>query len=275
MKHFILLGSTLSCFFLLNSCSDQVNDTKHGAIVLGDTATIVTETDSQYLRDVVGDIEWAQPVAPKQQLPQSDTVRKAEKPVAETAASSPANGYKIDCGNYTITIVGIDAKEYKKQNPAGDNGLSYAITSGNIKKSKLVLSGAIKDIKVKQRYQSKLILEGSLGEVQLPDLGLFTAGWSTVSVGDKGGNKEVDIEVPARLQFTAINNSKLKNAADRSLRKSKASSKTIQSWLKAIRSVRNAGDEPTDVVLSNIQWQISGKDASGKSINKMLRLDVP
>jgi len=225
---------------------------------------------------MVGDIEWAQPAAATQKSMQ-DTPKKVEKapPVAEVPAAAPVKGYKIECGNYTITVTGIDAKEYKKQNPVTATGLSYAITSGNIKDSRLVFSGNIKDITVRQRYQSKLILEGALGKVQLPDLGLFTSEWEPVKVSNKGGSREVDIETPARLQFAQINTTKLKNAADRSLRKGKASGKTIQAWLKAIRTVRNAGDEPTEIVLSNIQWQVSGKDASGKSFSKTLRMDVP
>jgi len=275
VKHYILWSALISGLFFISSCGQTGSKGKRGAIILGDSSAIVTETDSQYLRDMVGDIEWAQPAVSEPKPVRDDTAKNARNDAAPVAATGteavPVKGYQINCGGYTITITGIDAKEYRKQNPVTDNGLSYAITSGKIRNSRLIFSGNIKDIAIKQRYQSALILDGALGKVELPDLGLFTSGWSTIKVN----NKEAAVEVPGKLQFVRITQGKLKNAADRSLRKGRTAGKTIQAWLKAIKSVREAGDEPTEIILSNIQWQITGRDASGKAVNKTVRIDVP
>src|SRR5690606_3637942 len=124
-------------------------------------------------------------------------------------------------------------------------GLSYARLSGNIEKAKIVLTGNVKNLSVKQRYQSQLILNGSQGKLALPDLGLFTSDWSTQT----GSGNTVAVSGLNNLQFGSINNRKLTNAADRALRKKKASAKSIQTWIKEIRKVNKAGDKPSAVVL--------------------------
>lgn len=237
---------------------------------MGDSSTIVTETDPKYLRDMVADIE----IKPGNTAPDATPVAEPAKPEVKTEEAKPApleKGFEIDCGNYKIVLAGIDAKEYKKQNAATASGLSYALTSGNVSNSKLIVSGDVKNLAVKQRYQSQLILDGSQGKVALTDLGLFTSGWNTVKVS---GNS-APVAGLSGLQFSSVNNSKIKNAADKALRKSKASSKTIQASMKDIRKVNKAGDSPSEIVLNNVQWQISGTDKSGKSFTKTVRMDVP
>ena len=50
--HIALLSVAISLF----SCKDMPNQT-HGAIVLGDSSTIVTERDPQKLQDLVSDLK--------------------------------------------------------------------------------------------------------------------------------------------------------------------------------------------------------------------------
>ncbi len=262
----------MAAAILLNSCTDAEPPRKTGPIVMGDSSTIVTETDPKYLRDMVADIDIkpntadTEPVAATTATPAKTEV-KAEEPKPATVEK----GFEIDCGSYKIVLAGVGAKEYKKQNAASASGLSYALTSGNINSSKLIVTGDVKNLAVKQRYQSQLILDGSQGKVALTDLGLFTSGWNTVKVS---GNS-APVAGLNGLQFSSVNNNKIKNAADRALRKSKASSKTIQAWMKDIRKVNKAGDSPSEIVLNNVQWQISGTDKSGKSFTKTVRMDVP
>jgi hypothetical protein len=268
VKHYIL-STGFAAATLLCSCSNNEQPRKTGPIVMGDSSTIVTETDSQYLGDLVADIELApaKVAAPtKEQAALPEAVKKDT-----VKAEATPKGYEINCGTYSIILTGIDAKEYKKQNPETASSLSFARVSGNIEKAKIVLTGNVKNLSVKQRYQSQLLLDGSQGKLALPDLGLFTSGWSTQSVA---GNS-VSISGLSNLQFVPINNRKLTNAADRALRKKKASAKAIQTWMKEIRKVNNAGDKPSVVVLNNVQWQISGVDKAGKAFTKTVRLDIP
>lgn len=48
----------VSCLLVQSSCGDnQLSTESHGPIILGDSTTIVTETDSQYLQNMVLDID--------------------------------------------------------------------------------------------------------------------------------------------------------------------------------------------------------------------------
>lgn len=248
----------------------------HGPIVLGDSTTIITETDSQYLRDMVMDIQPTAPSRQEEPAPAKDTAAKRQ-PVKDTLAAvkqeAAVPGFTIDFGDASVVLAGLDAAQPKRQDPKRESDLSYSLRSGEPGKGKLVFYNA-KNVTVKQRYQSRLLLKSALGTVDLRDLGLYTSGWNTVPVAAKGNTQSVDLNALLRPSFSQVNNNKVKNAADRELRKRRAGSKTIQSWLKEIRSIRGANDKPCEIELDNVQWQISGTDAKGKPFRKNIRIDA-
>jgi hypothetical protein len=256
-----------------NSCSEFSGNKNRGPIILGDSSTIITEKDSQYLKDDVMDIEpqkkkrEADTVLP---IPVKDTTtaQKAKEPAAETRASQEAAGYALDFGEARMVIAGLDLRENKRQNPEQQNELTYALKSGNLSAGKLVFYG-VKNVSVKQRYQSRLLLKSALGTVDLRDLGLYTSGWNNLN-----GSNSFVLNTLNNLSFVQVNNNKIRNAADRELRKRRTSSRTIQSWMKEIKKIRNADDKPCDVLLDNVQWQVTGTDAKGKPFRKTIRVDA-
>lgn len=262
-----------------SSCGNMSGNQNHGPIVLGDSATIVTEKDSQYLRDMVMDIQPVTNDHTDTKAPARDTATKKQA-VKDTAAAATAkpdaamvSGLAVDFGGTKMVLSGIDATQPRKQNAEKENDLAFSMRSGEPGKGKLVFYGA-KNVTVKQRYQSRLLLKSPLGTVDLRDLGLYTSGWNTVPVAAKGNTQSFDLNALLRPAFTQINNNKIKNAADRELRKRRAGSKTIQSWMKEIRSIRGANDKPCEVELDNVQWQVSGTDAQGKPFRKNIRIDA-
>ncbi len=250
-----------------------------GAIVLGDSATIVTETDTQYLKDNIPDIELAGPATPAPEIP----------PVADTPQSSntedtltpPApvktaeiGGFTIDIGNATIVLTGIEAKELKKQDPVKDPGVSYLLSKGDISTEQLIVTGA-KDVKVLQRYQSRLYLETSLGNLELESLGYYTDDWQSISGNTNGSATAFKLTHLDNPEFVSVNNARIRLATENALKKTRVSSQTKQQWLKAVGNIKSTRDKACDVKVKNIQWKVSGVDSRGQKFNKNVRLDIP
>ncbi len=212
----------------------------------------------------------------KEGAPAKDTAAKKQTLKDTTAAvkqEAAVPGFTIDFGDALLVLAGLDAGQPKRQDPQRQNDLSYSLRSGEPGKGKLVFYNA-KNVTVKQRYQSRLLLKSPIGTVDLRDLGLYTSGWNTVPAAAKGNTQSFDLNALLRPSFSQVNNNKVKNAADRELRKRRAGSKTIQSWLKEIRNIRGANDKPCEIELDNVQFQISGTDAKGKPFRKNIRIDA-
>lgn len=259
----------------MSACGSGSENANAGPIRLGDPATIVTEKDSQYLKDEVMDL------TPSRKI-NVDTSVSAHKPAHQVAAAdtTPANtqeqtvpGYTISFGSSKIVMSGLQAKEARRQDAERDNGLTYSLRFGNPGAAKLYIYG-VKNVTVKQRYQSRLMLKSDLGAVDLRDLGLYTSGWNTISASPSGDASVFSLNGLNNVGYTQVNNNKIKTAADHELRKRRTNSHVIQNWMKEIRRVRNANDNPCDIILDNVQWQISGTDAKGKAFQKTIRLDA-
>jgi hypothetical protein len=267
---YIISGTTL----LVSSCGNTPGTQNKEPIKLGDSSTIVTEKDSQYLKDDVMDL------VPSQRLNIDTTVPtpKKEKEVAvrdtvTTSREQTVSGHTINFGDSKIVMAGLQAKDARRQNAEKEDGLTYSLRSGNIASSKLYIYG-VKNATIKQRYQSRLMLKSNLGSVDLRDLGLYTSGWNTIPASQSGTTATINLSGLNNISYAQVNNNKIKNAADRELRKRRTNSRTIQNWMKEIKRVRGANDEPCDIILDNVQWQISGTDAKGKPFHKTIRVDA-
>jgi hypothetical protein len=272
-NHILYIAS--GTILLISSCGNSPDTQNREPIKLGDSSTIITEKDSQYLKDDVMDL------VPTQRLNIDTTVaapKKDKEVTIRDTAVAPAKeqtaaGYTINFGDAKIVMAGLQAKDARKQNAEREDGLTYSLRSGNIASSKLYIYG-VKNATIKQRYQSRLMLKSNLGSVDLRDLGLYTSGWNTVPASQSGTTATINLSSLNNIGYTQVNNNKIKNATDRELRKRRTNSRTIQNWMKEIKRVRNADDEPCDIILDNVQWQISGTDAKGKAFHKTIRIDA-
>lgn len=248
---------------------------------MGDSSTIVTEPDSQYLKDDIIDFEPAnKPVS-------SSDPAKAETPEVKPAVDKPqeaavnqapakattAAGYSINFGNIKIVFEGITANDANRQNPEKQDGLSYVVKSGKMAGAKIHIYGA-KDATIRQRYQSRLMLNSKLGTVDLRNLGLYSSGWKNMNASKTGTESVFALTDLNSISFSNVNNAKIKNATDRELRNRRNNKKTIQSWMKEISNTRNANDNPCDIILDNLQLQISGTGTDGKAFRKNIRMSV-
>lgn len=264
---------------LFGSCSGELNsgNAHRGAIVLGDSSTIVTEADTTYLSDQVADIE---PQAEGKPVSASapDTEKKAEvsqptpdntTPKTAEANAAAVNGFTIDFGQgVKVSFPGITARSYQQQNPEKESGVSYAVTSGNLSKSNLVVTG-LKNITVRQRYQSYLELQSGKEKLSLKNLGSYLSDWESLS----GNSTSFSLKLLQNIGYKSISQNTLRNGLRSAARSERLSRSETNFWINAIRRTRSAKDAPCRVEMDNVQWQISGETASGRRFHKTIRLE--
>lgn len=137
----------------VSACNDS--DSPNGQappITMGDPATIVTETDTQYLADIVPDLNLntGRPVTIASTKPDStpaatvaDTTQ-ATAPATETAATAQptGKGLKVPFPQVEFFIPNIETKTYKEPNLETDYGASYELTEGTLRDNKIYIKGA-------------------------------------------------------------------------------------------------------------------------------------
>jgi len=281
VKHRLSLAWSLlaGSMVFFTACSDPQNK-NHGPILLGDSSTIVTETDPVYLQDMVQDLrpsiekeveEETQPVAT---TTVTDTAKPAAaKPEEKPAPAQPAgNGLTIGFKEVTIFIPNITTRSYNKQDLQKARGATYELSSGNLAGNQLrITNGTVQ--KITQRYQTVIALQDGNVKLPLESLPTYSSAWTAL----KGSNNSFNI---ADLEANKLNHSDAKpaairNAVQQATRKARMSRKEAADWQDAAKNVKTVDKAPCVVLLRNVSWRIEGKDAAGKSFNKEVRIDLP
>ncbi|WP_276132966.1 hypothetical protein [Polluticoccus soli] len=274
MRTLFLLMLAASAGFV--SCSEsKTTSGGSGAIVLGDSSMMVTETDSQYLGDRVMDMRPAKAAEPTEEaeVVKTDTAQKpatVEEPVEsktarveEKPAEAPTGkGLKIDMKDVTLFIPGVEAK---------GSGTSYSLRNGSLNGKEIRVSGGKVD-KISQRYQTVVVAKNNLGTLVLDNLST-TTGWEALR--SAGNSYTITGLNENRLAAPRVSPSSIRNAVSREARSSRATRKNEQKWLAAVKNVRSANQKPLSVELRSVMWKIDGKDARGKSFSKQVRVDMP
>jgi len=278
----IFLGLLVPIFASCDN-NNSISSKNFEPIVLGDSSKIVTETNPENLKNVVNDVEYntvTKEVATPVVAPKTDTIAQtpppkvasepvAEKPTSVVATSNSANNFTLNIGNNTqLVFSGISTKEFKKQDPATSNDLSYLVTAGDIQKMTIsVTNGKIKTIQ--QRYQSTvgLIVEDNV--FALKSLGTKTSDWAS-----QKGNGAYKFTESGKLIFNTVSAQKLKDAAQKMLQQKRYKSTVINTFLNKIGSKANPNSDPFKVIAQNYQFQIEGTDSKGKAFTKIVRLDL-
>lgn len=256
--------STLSASLLLLSCSEK--DTKnHGPIVLGDSATIVTETEDKYLQDMVPDLRMVAPPAPSR----TDTPKyEAPQPTAATPTAAQA-GFTIDFGDMVFQLASINPQQDGK-GFAGKSSAALSAPAANFQPSTLSLrEGSL--TRVQQRIQTGVIMKESNPVLILSDLGTVSSNWETL----KTNGNSVDIQALANPAFDKkLTNAAIKNAVQKAARGARLSTKEQQELVNKVSKVNAANEAPLAIVLKNVVWRVEGKDAKGKPFSREIRIDV-
>jgi hypothetical protein len=261
----------LTCIVAASACNSDRTSKSRGPIVLGDSSTIVTETDEQLLQDQVPDLK---PAIEEESAsaPAGDTA--AAKPAASTsaAAAPTGNGLTVAFREVSFFIPNIETRSYNRGDLKNARGASYEITGGNLPGNTIRATvGSIQ--KVTQRYETILKLKDGTDELPLESLGKYASGWEPLT-GSNGVFAIRGLE-PASLEYKQVNPSSLRNAVQQAARRQRLNRQDTQDWMDAVRNVRSANQAPAMIVLRSVSWRLEGKDAAGKNFNKEVRIDVP
>lgn len=260
---------------LLASCGNSGES--RGPIVLGDPSTIVTETDSSYLRDFVADVKIREiqkaPDTVAAAPPPADTARAQEQtPTVERGQTSPLDdGLHIPFNEITVFIPDIKIRSFRKQDPSKLNSVSYMLTNGTLKGNSFRITGAT-ITRVSQRYITSVVAKNNLGTLVLENLN-HTSEWTVL----KGKNDTYPITglEETKLRHANPTPTAIRKAVQTAAAKKRLSRQTTQRWVEAVRNTRSVNQRPLDIKLRSVIWKIQGKDDHGKAFEKLIRIDLP
>ncbi len=270
-----LIAGMLFCF----SCNNMPSQ-NHGPIVLGDSSSIVTETNPDKLKDLVTELEPTIPPAENKEIApatvQSVTPEKAPDTtkkiaVAKAPAPLPANGgLNADFNIASMVIPNITVKQAGNPNLQRANGAVYTLVSGTIPGSQLRVTANV--TKVSQRYQSVVVVKTDDGALPVEGLST-TTDWEALKGANNiykcTGLEERSLEVPD------ANKNTIRVAVQKAAQRRRMSRRKVQEWVESVRNVRSANQKPLFVTLRSVMWKIDGKDANGKLFSKQVRVDIP
>jgi hypothetical protein len=273
LKHFLVAASST---LLLSACTPSTPTTNYTAIVMGDSSTIVTEKDAQYLKNNTLDFKPTQtePGINSKTIPPANTTKDtAVAVITKTKDSSNTNttpqGFNTHWDKVNINWSQINLKE------VSSTGNTYRYKSADKNTQQAAIAGTgLKNIAIKQRYRSTLMLSSSRGNVDLRQLGTYTSGWNTINVQEDNGKfTALPLQIK-NVQFLSVNHAKIKKAVEVELTKRKASQKDKTNWLKEIRQTHTAKDSPCSIIVNQIELQLTGTGKDGKSFQKQIVIDL-
>lgn len=262
------------CFF--TSCEE----TKQGGskpIHLGDPAGIVTETDSVYLKNFTDDISPKQVQSTESEITdmmvQVDSAKaSAELEIEAEANEAPAvlSGLTVSFSGGSIILNGIEAHTLNRKDPDPNaNSVSYVYDAGEWKELKLALNG-VNDARVEQRLMTRLAINYNDESVLISSLGRFTSPWYNLP-----GNGKQFVSLGANsITYMAIDGAKIRQVAQADINTKKWSADKKREAIKTLQPIRSFHDKPCSVVVTSIQWRVSGIQG-GKKVQKLIQLDLP
>ena len=282
MKSTLYSALSLGFLILLNSCGSGSAPKNRGAIVFGDSSSIVTETDPRYLSNNVEDIVAVQQEvivdSPLNAEPlKKDSTKTVTTPVSsvrkeELKDQDRKDGLNAPFKDMRVFIANVEAREGKSINWNNVKGASFTLLQGELNGKTLVIDGT--DIsKVMQRSQTVVVLKTENGKSFKLSLPSSNSEWQTL----KGSNGKYTISGVGKGQLKykgKFSPNALRNATQKLARNNRIGKRDEQKLLNTIRNVRNPNQSPCSIALQSVVWKISGKDAAGKSIERELRIDI-
>ena len=265
----------LVLFALLFLCACKDSGPRHKKpIPLGDPNGIVTETDSQFLQNFTEDISPVKAKSSEKQITemmvQVDSLKASKKLEEESKVPQRIQGFTVNFAECSVTFNGLLAHALNvTQDERKLNSVSYLKDGGQFLEMKLQVNG-LSDLKVEQRLTTKLYIEQDGESFLLADLGKFITPWYNLA-----GKEDVFVSVGSNsLSFHPVDQTKIKNALDRELRKKKKDRKAIEAWMKQVAQTKSYADAPCVLKMFSSQWRIIGmKD--GKRVQKLIQFDEP
>ncbi len=255
-----LLLPLSACLFFA-SCTSSGIKSPSAPIVMGDSSTIVTETDTKYLKSAFAD--YTSSVSEEQEaLPE----------IPQPAASAPekkllsGGGVTADFGEMQVFISNLKVRNADADGK-GKSSLSYSSDGSAFNARNLTVAGASRAaVKQKTDYQISLVADDE--KLLLTALGKQSTGWKTLS-----GDGETFTVTSLQGPEISLNNSALRRAAQQALRTANTDRQTEKEIL---RKLNNANKTDGETLLAKPMatiWQITAKGAKGKTETREIRVD--
>jgi hypothetical protein len=276
-----ILNLVVSIFMLclIWGCGNSSAPKNRGAIVFGDSSTIVTEKDPRFLSNNVEDFV-PQKAVETIDTTASETPKAIETPKANTTKTeikeepkpNSANGLNAPFQSLQVFMEGVNAGPGKKIDWSKDKAASFIVNDGEFNAQKMVVKGAEVN-KIMQRVQTIVLIKRTNGRVyKLAALPSSTSAWQTLK-GSKG-NYSITGLAKGQLKYNnKLSANAIRNAVQKWARSSRLSKKETQQLLLSMRNVRSPQQAPCSIGLQSAVWKISAKDASGKPIEREIRVD--
>lgn len=279
MKTLLNRAGLLSLIVLTFTACSETKSVKNGPIVLGDSATIITEEDPKKLKDLVAELEPVIP-PPSENTDTPESQKASETPVKDSpVAKAPvkeqpkpvaANGIQANFRDVSVTLENINGKLAGNPNLERANGAVYTWVSGEINGSRIKVSGNV--LKVSQRYQTVVLLKSRYGDLLIDGLST-TSSWEPLRGGN--GTWQISGLDSKSIEYTDAGPAEIRNAVQKAARRRRMSRRNLEELMRGIKHVRDAGQKPFVVELRSAMWKIDGKDAQGRNFSKQIRLDIP
>jgi len=255
---------SITAFLFLFSCKDPAQKA-HGPIVMGDSSMIVTETDPQYLADIVPDLQGKDTAGKSDSTPAPVDTGKGQQPAP--APQPPAgDGLTMTFKEVTVFIPGITTNP-KSKDLTKANSAAFSLSSGNLAGNTLQFSSG-QVTKVSQRIQTGVVLKQGNESLALTSLPLSSSGW-TVLKGN-GGNYVITGLDNRSLQLPNISPSAYQSAIQKAAKAKRLDQKKTQGWINSMRNGRAPNHAQPTAVLKSVTWKVEGK-----GFNKEIRIDIP
>lgn len=271
MKYFYsTIVCMAGCAVMFTACNEGRQEHRR-PIVLGDSSTIVTENNPEFLNDYVTDIQLKTEKPPQEIPDTTNNTATAVTPATEEKHPDDGNGLSIPFKEVTIFIPGIATRTYKTQDLQKATGATYELTSGKLNNSKLQINGAtISD--VYQRYISIVTATTDQGTLVLEDLDNLAEWTKLKGSGNTYNITRLDEKSLEAKNATAV---QIRAAVTKAAKNRRFSRPAIQKWEQSVRNVKSVRQPPLDIKLRSVMWKIEGKDAKGKPFQKQVRIDIP
>lgn len=289
MRPYSLLCSALCMLsIVVSSCDSAPENRQFKPIVMGDSSTIVTELDSNYLSNNVADVTFGNTMnsnvdasatapAPSETTPPIATsTAETTTPPAVTTAAPPAatnapktDGMAINIGNGTYLLIeGVQLNSGSGTDGQNKNELSYSIKSGKPQQAQIkVHNGKIGAAQYRYSSTANMTINNKI--VPLNKLGTYTSAWAKTTATQTA----VNIPTLKGISFKKVKEAELKEAVQESLRQRNYKSTAIKAAVNKINKRTQITSAPFSVATTSTAIKLSGTDAKGKAFEKIIKLE--
>lgn len=262
-----------SCIVWLLSCGEK-NDGPKRAIVLGDSSTIVTETDPRFLDNQTEDIapnnhkSSAKKIA--QMMVQVDSLNATKKLEENAGTVTTVSGLTISFEDFDVIFNNLSGHSaHKDPNEKKSNSVSYIYDGGDFKEMKVQVKN-LHEVSVEEKLVTKLTASIQNERFVLQSLGTYNSPWYTLP-----GKDNLFISTGSNsVQFNDVNQNKLKQALNSALQNKRKSSTFTKAALEESKNARSAIDKPYVIEIYSVQYIVKGT-VNGNKVKKLIRFDIP